>query len=84
MTKEKKVKEMIEEIPVAVQSESRESLFYIHQLREHSRELFGVKPEVLDGLFKNHPSNQITKSEAKNMIGAFLKKKVGKEKEGDQ
>lgn len=84
MTKEKKVKEMIEEVPVAVQSESQESLFYIHQLREHSRELFGVKPEVLDGVFRNYPSNQVTKSEAKKMIDAFLNKKVGKKKEGEQ
>ncbi|WP_369803129.1 hypothetical protein [Sporosarcina sp. P2] len=75
---------MIEEIPVAVQSESRESLFYIHQLREHSRELFGVKPEVLDGIFRNYPSNQVTKSEAKKMIDTFLNKKVGKKKEGEQ
>ncbi|ARK23309.1 hypothetical protein SporoP37_00450 [Sporosarcina sp. P37] len=84
MTKEKTKKEVPEEIPVADQSKSTESLFYIHQLREHSRELFGVKPEVLDGVFKNHPSNQVTKSEAKNKIDTFLKKKVGKEKEGEQ
>ena len=84
MKKEKIKKEVVEEVPVAVQSESQESLFYIHQLREHSRELFGVKPEVLDGVFRNYPSNQVTKSEAKKMIDAFLNKKVGKKKEGEQ
>ncbi|WP_153732532.1 hypothetical protein [Sporosarcina obsidiansis] len=88
MTKEKKEKEVIEEVPVAVQGESEESLFYIHQLREHSRELFGVKPEVLDGVFRNYPSNQVSKTEAKKRIEEFLKKKVGGkksvEKEGEQ
>lgn len=83
MTKEKKAKEVIQEAPVAEQSESKETLFYIHQLREHSRELFGVKPEVLDGVFRNHPTNQVTKSEAKKMIDAFLNKKIGK-KEGNK
>ncbi|PIC72531.1 hypothetical protein [Sporosarcina sp. P17b] len=83
MTKEKTKKEVVEEVPVAVQSEPRESLFYIHQLREHSRELFGVKPEVLDGVFRNYPTNQVTKSVAKKMIDTFLNKKVGKKKEGE-
>lgn len=74
MTKAKESKSE-KEIPV-----KGESLFYIHQLREHSRELFGVKPEVLDGVFKKHKSNQVTKSEAKKMVDAFLNKKVGKKK----
>lgn len=72
MTKEIKVKK---EVPVV-----KESLFYIHQLREHSRELFGVKPEVLDGVFKNYKGNQITKTEAKSRIDAFLNKKVSNKK----
>lgn len=72
MTKENKAKK---EVPV-----KKESLFYIHQLREHSRELFGVKPEVLDGVFKNYKSNQITKTEARNKIEAFLNKKVRNKK----
>ncbi|MGJ9460118.1 hypothetical protein [Oceanobacillus sp. CF4.6] len=50
--------------------------FYLNDLREHSQELFGVKPEVLDGAFLNVKETQITKDEADKMIKDFLKKEV--------
>lgn len=75
MTKAKENKGK-EEIPV-----KEESLFYIHQLQEHSRELFGVKPEVLAGVFAKTKEVQVTKAEAKNRIDTFLKKKVNEKKE---
>ena len=69
--KEKEVK------PVSVP----ESKFYLHELREHSQKLFGVKPEVLDGVFFNTKEIQFTKTEVKKRVEAFLSKKVGKKKE---
>lgn len=50
--------------------------FHLHQLREHSRELFGVKPEVFDGVFAKAKETMTTKSEAESRIKAFLKKEV--------
>nr|WGE08780.1 hypothetical protein P5658_13265 [Bacillus subtilis] len=45
-------------------------------LREHSRELFGVKPEVFDGALFHVHKTSITKSEAKKLINQFLQKEV--------
>lgn len=58
-----------------------ESKFYLHELREHSQDLFGVKPEVLDGVFFNAKEIQFTKTEVQKRIEAFLKKPI-KEKKG--
>lgn len=72
MTKAKENKGK-KEIPV-----KGESLFFIHQLQEHSRELFDVKPEVLAGVFANSKDIQVTKGEAEKRIKAFLNKGVKK------
>ena len=53
-----------------------ESKFYLHELREHSQKLFGVKPEVLDGVFFNTKEIQFTKTEVQKRVNAFLKKGV--------
>ncbi|KAA6450347.1 hypothetical protein [Bacillus swezeyi] len=53
-----------------------ESLFHIRDLREHSKELFGVKPEVLDGALFGLDQKQVTKSEAKKRIREFLRKEA--------
>ncbi len=53
-----------------------EPVFYLSELREHSQMLFGVKPEVLDGVFLNAKKTQVTKTEVKNRINAFLMKGV--------
>lgn len=57
-----------------------ESKFYLHELREHSQELFGVKPEVLDGVFLNATEIQFTKTEVQKRIEAFMKKPIKKKK----
>lgn len=49
---------------------------YIHELREHCSELFGVKPEVLDGAFFKYKHKKITKTEASKLIEGFLNKGV--------
>lgn len=53
-----------------------ESKFYLHELREHSQKLFGVKPEVLDGVFLNTKEIQFTKTEVQKRVNTFLKKGV--------
>nr|WP_252503277.1 hypothetical protein [Sporosarcina sp. Marseille-Q4943] len=60
---------------------SQEPVFYLHELRQHSQELFGVKPEVFDGAVFGFKEIQMTKQEAEKRIQAFLKKPVGKKKE---
>jgi hypothetical protein len=55
---------------------STETEFYIHELQEHSRTLFGVRPEVFNGALLHYQSNRITKTEAKRLIRAFLTKEV--------
>ncbi|KYG33971.1 hypothetical protein AZF04_15395 [Alkalihalobacillus trypoxylicola] len=46
--------------------------FYLNELREHSRRLFGIKPEVIDGALFNIKGNQITKSQVERYIRLFL------------
>ncbi|MFP7170772.1 hypothetical protein SFC04_11155 [Terribacillus halophilus] len=48
----------------------------MHELQEHSRTLFGVRPEVFNGALLHYKSNTITKTEAKRLIRAFLMKEV--------
>lgn len=78
MTKEKLNKDEEKEVPISPKSVNQESLFYIHELRENSRELFNVKPEVLDGVFFNAKKLRWSKAEVKKKIDAFLKKPVNK------
>ncbi|KIN37614.1 hypothetical protein B4070_2572 [Bacillus subtilis] len=61
---------------MATKKEKVENAFYIKELREHSRELFGVKPEVFDGALFHVEKNSITKSETKKLITQFLQKEV--------
>ena len=56
--------------------EEREALFYIEDLREHAKELFGIKPEVLDGALFHVKEEQISKPEASQLIQTFLAKEV--------
>jgi hypothetical protein len=71
MSKEKANKQPVitKETPVATK-------FLLHELREHSREVFGVKPEVIDGAFLHVKESQITKDAAQKLIQDFLKKEV--------
>lgn len=62
--------------PVVEPPASTETEFYIHELQEHSRTLFGVRPEVFNGALLHYKSNIITKTEAKRRIRAFLTKEV--------
>lgn len=56
--------------------ENDEPKFYLHELRQHSQKLFGVKPEVFDGAFFDYKETRATKKEAEKRIQAFLKKEV--------
>ncbi|WP_440097236.1 hypothetical protein ACTDI5_07100 [Bacillus paralicheniformis] len=65
-----------EEVEGLTATRRPESLFRIHDLREHSKELFGVKPEVLDGALFGLGQKQVTKTEAKKRIREFLRKEA--------
>ncbi|WP_309087202.1 hypothetical protein [Domibacillus sp.] len=54
----------------------KEAAFPLYQLREHSQELFGVKVEIFDGVFHGAKETEMTKTEAKRRITAFLKREV--------
>ncbi|GLY12215.1 hypothetical protein [Bacillus badius] len=60
----------------AAKANAEEYKFYLHELREHSQTLFGVKPEVFDGAVFGMKDIQATKTEVKKRIDAFLKKEV--------
>ncbi|UAT31966.1 MULTISPECIES: hypothetical protein [Bacillus] len=60
----------------ATETASNEPAFYLHELREHSQKLFGVKPEVFDGAVFGFKEIQMTKKEAESRIKAFLNKEV--------
>lgn len=55
-----------------------EPKLYLHEMRAHSQKLFGVKPEVIDGVFFNTKEIQFTKTEVQNRVNAFLEKGVKK------
>ncbi|KYC74062.1 hypothetical protein NST30_06505 [Bacillus sp. FSL K6-3846] len=65
-----------EEVEGLTATRRPESLFYIQDLREHSKELFGVKPEVLDGALFGLGQKQVTKTEAKKRIREFLRREA--------
>ncbi|MGX9290516.1 hypothetical protein ACSLGF_04675 [Bacillus sp. A015] len=50
--------------------------FSFEALKEHSKDLFGVKPEILEGALFYIKHQPITKTEAKKHIDAFLSKEV--------
>ncbi|AMM89701.1 hypothetical protein UP15_12150 [Bacillus pumilus] len=54
----------------------KEAAFSFEALKEHSKELFGVKPEILEGALFYIKDRPITKTEAKKQIDAFLSKEV--------
>ncbi|MER3121086.1 hypothetical protein [Bacillus altitudinis] len=54
----------------------KEAAFSFEALKEHSKELFGVKPEILEGALFYIKDKPITKTEAKKQIDAFLSKEV--------
>ncbi|WP_144474378.1 hypothetical protein [Bacillus pumilus] len=54
----------------------KEVAFSFEALKEHSKELFGVKPEILEGALFYIKDQPITKTEAKKQIDAFLSKEV--------
>lgn len=54
----------------------KEQSYYLNDLREHSQDLFGVKPEVFDGAFHHEKETQVTKSYAESRIKTFLNKEV--------
>lgn len=66
MSKEKPMKQEL----------TSEPLFYLHELREHSQKLFGVKPEVIDGVFHDTEKIQFTKTEVQARVDAFLNRGV--------
>ncbi|QII48580.1 hypothetical protein G3M81_07455 [Bacillus paralicheniformis] len=72
MTVSKKTKTEAKKAP----QEEREALFYIEDLREHAKELFGIKPEVLDGALFHVKEKRISKLEASQLIQTFLAKEV--------
>ena len=59
-------------------SKDKDSItFPLSELSKHSRELFGVNPEVLAGAFYDAKSDDLfSKEEAKVKIEKFLKKEV--------
>lgn len=82
----KKAEELVDVVPEQKEQTTKkrtskatgqeEPLFYIHELREHSRTIFNVRPEVIDAALKHERSNRISKKRAKALIDSFLGKKV--------
>ncbi|APH68153.1 hypothetical protein [Bacillus sp. LR_5] len=60
----------------AVHTESREALFDTADLIKHAKELFGVKPDILQGALFGVDQTRMTKSEASQLIQTFLTKEV--------
>jgi len=56
--------------------DEKEFGFSFEALKEHSKDLFGVKPEILEGALFYIKHQPITKTEAKKHIDAFLSKEV--------
>ncbi|MCY7583611.1 hypothetical protein MH138_09270 [Bacillus safensis] len=62
--------------PAQTAGEEKEFSFSFEALKEHSKDLFGVKPEILEGALFYIKDQPITKTEAKKHIDAFLSKEV--------
>ncbi|MGV3270768.1 hypothetical protein ACH32G_03000 [Bacillus sp. CIS52] len=54
----------------------RAVLFDTVDLTKHAKELFGVKPEILQGALFGVKQKQMTKAQAQTYIQAFLTKEV--------
>ncbi|MEW4023478.1 MULTISPECIES: hypothetical protein [Bacillus] len=54
----------------------RAILFDTADLTKHAKELFGVKPEILQGALFGVKQKQMTKAQAQTYIQAFLTKEV--------
>lgn len=54
----------------------RAILFDTADLTKHAKELFGVKPEILQGALFSVKQKQMTKAQAQTYIQAFLTKEV--------
>lgn len=65
-----------QETPKNQESSKGEKKYYLHDLREHCKDLFGVKPEVFDGAFYKEKESKVSKEYAKNRIKSFLHKEV--------
>ncbi|WP_368653765.1 hypothetical protein AB4Y30_01515 [Ornithinibacillus sp. 4-3] len=72
----KKVMESEKTTVTATKTIKKETEFPLNELKKHSREIFGVKPEVLDGAFFNFKNKKMTKKQADSLIQAYLKKEV--------
>lgn len=72
---QEKATEEVKKAPKKAAKET-ETAFPLYQLREHARELFGVKPEVFDGVFSTAKEEALTKTEAEKRIKAFFEKEV--------
>lgn len=72
----KEVVETKEVEEVEPEEEVSKTIYEFDVLREHSRDLFGVNGEILDGAFYNQPKQAMTIGEAKEKVKAFLKKEV--------
>lgn len=53
-----------------------ESKFSVKDLKIHSQDLFGISPEVFEGLFSQRTNEVFSKSEAKEIIDKWLKEEV--------
>jgi hypothetical protein len=60
----------------AISKPASKPKYFLNDFRVHSQELFGVKPEVIDGAFLHVKESQITKEEAEKLVKDFLKKEV--------
>ncbi|MDL0428643.1 hypothetical protein ABEQ76_02445 [Bacillus velezensis] len=54
----------------------RAVLYDTADLTKHAKELFGVKPEILQGALFGVKQKQMTKAQAKSYIEAFLTQEV--------
>lgn len=76
MSDKKQDKKSGESKKAVITAKQTESKFYVYELREHSRQLFGCRPEIFDGALFDYPDTQITKSDAERRIRAFLAKEA--------
>lgn len=80
MSKKKEDKKEVEKVFANVEPatviEPQEPVYFLHELREHCRELFGVSPEVYDGALFDCKAPQISKLEAEQRVNAYLTRKL--------
>ncbi|MYL45054.1 hypothetical protein GLV94_05315 [Virgibacillus halodenitrificans] len=58
------------------QDQPKESTYTRADLAKHSKQAFGVSPEVVIGALSTSKQEEFTKSEAKQAIDNFMKRKV--------